>query len=135
MASSTSKLYSNNGRHSEYDLECFFTANFDIRTLARELKSVNSKWFVLGIHLGVQYSDLQKIKQTYLAASVEDLLIHVLYSWLRSNPSSSWSNVITALRDLNETILADELESSYTTESNSYTFCVLMYIIMCLLLL
>ena len=88
----------------------FCTANFDIKTLALKLKSVSSRWFALGIRLGVQLSDLRKIQQTYSTASVDDLLIHMLYSWLRSNASCSWSDVIAALRDLDENRLADELE-------------------------
>ena len=111
----------------------FCTANFDIKTLARELKSVSSRWFVLGIHLGVQHSDLRKIQQTYPTASVDDLLIHMLDSWFRSNTCCCWRDVITALRELNETRLADELESSYPTEGNLNTFCVLMSISLLLL--
>ena len=79
---------------------------------------MNARWFVLGIQLGVQHSDLEGIQQSHPAASVEDLLIHMLVCWIRSNTTSSWSDVITALREMNETRLADELESSYTTESN-----------------
>ena len=43
-------------------------------------------------------------------------MIHMLDSWLKSDTSYSWSDVITALRDIHENTLADELESS-TIES------------------
>lgn len=68
---------------------------------------------MLGEHLGVQRSILDEIRNEYSTASVEEQMIHMLACWMKSGASFSWSDIITALRCINENTLADELHSEF----------------------
>ena len=84
-----------------------------VNLLARELNSVHNRWFELGTHLDVSYSDLQEIKQNISTAGTGELMIHMLDKLHRYNRHSLWISIIAALRIIKETKLADDLEAKY----------------------
>ena len=74
---------------------------------------MHNRWFELGTLLAVSYSDLQEIKQNNPTAGTGELMIHMLDKLHRSNSPCPWINIITALRVIKETKLADDLEAKY----------------------
>ena len=48
-------------------------------------------------------------------------MIRMLDSWLKSSTSCSWNDVITALRVINETTLADGLELQLSTTDEQHS--------------
>ena len=91
-----------------------------MKVLTGELKSVQNRWFELGIRLDVQYSVLKAIKKNENADTTAGLqMIHMLQHWLQSNPSCSWSAVIEGLREIDENALAETLASNYGSTDQS----------------
>ena len=97
--------------------------SLDVKVLTRELKSVQKRWFELGLRLGVRYSVLKAIKnheneRSDLRAGPQ-MIRHMLQYWLKSNPSCSWSIIIKGLREIDEFVLARTLESKYLPTDQS----------------
>lgn len=68
-------------------------------------------WFLLGIHLGVPLSDLQKIRQQY-SENVDQCKTEMLITYSkRSEPS--WADIVEALRKCGERALAARLARRY----------------------
>ena len=101
-----------------------------------ELKSVQNRWFELGICLGIHYRVLEAIKNEHSDPTAGLQMIHMLQYWLQSNPSCSWSAVIEGLIEIDEIVLAENLSSTYgSTDQNLESpgkYITLILIITCL---
>ena len=95
-------------------------ASLDVKLLSRELKSVQSRWFELGIRLDVPDSVLNEIKNEHRTAGLQ--MIHMLRHWLKSNPSCSWDTIIEGLREIDENVLAETLASTHGSTDQSLDF-------------
>ena len=85
-----------------------------MRIICDELGSVETKWFKIGVQLGIPRSKLQEFKKE------DDPLSAVVDYWLRGNvPESdvpiSWESIVKALRSVSvgEPGLADRITLKY----------------------
>ena len=94
-------------------------ASLDVRLLTLELKSVQNRWFELGIRLDAQYSVLKGIKNEHTDTTAGLQMIHMLQYWLLSNLSCSWSTIIEGLKEIDENALVETLASTYGSTDQS----------------
>ena len=90
----------------------FFAVKPDVKTLCNELVSV-SDWRKLGLYLGVQDYELDKIKRSYPSEDCDGWKQKIFSLWLRHTPSSSWRDVVRALQQMGENTLAETLKQKY----------------------
>ena len=70
-----------------------------------------SDWHTLGIQLDLTTSQLKDIDVTYHAHGVDRLKTEMFDLWLKSSPDASWTNLITALRAMDEERVASDIEA------------------------
>ena len=92
-------------------------ADYSLPTLQRlleELKDVDN-WFVFGIFLGVPEKQLQKIESTHRGeiAWIERCKIDMLQYWLDNNVTASWKDVVQALKQTDQLVLAETVKQKY----------------------
>ena len=83
-----------------------------LQRLLEELKDVDN-WFVLGIFLGIPVKQLQKIESSYRQGEVERCKIDMLQYWLDNNVTPSWKDVVRALEQTNQLVLAETVKHKY----------------------
>ena len=64
---------------------------------------------------------LDGINVTYHAYGVERLKSEMFDAWLKSSPSASWSDLISALESMNEHRLASDIAALYSLGHQSLT--------------
>ena len=74
-----------------------------------ECESVND-WNMLGTQLDLTPSQLNNIHVTYHAYGVDRQKQEMFKVWLKSSPNASWTDLITALRNMDENRVANEIE-------------------------
>ena len=79
--------------------------------LLEELKDVD--WFLLGIFLGVPLKQLHRIESSYRQGVVERCKIDMLQYWLDNNVSASWKDVVRALEQTDQIVLAVTVKQKY----------------------
>ena len=98
----------------------FFLA-LDLRKVINELDSVVSKWFQIGIQLGVSESRLHQIEADHRTS--DRCLSEVIIFWLNGNTNAdiTWESLITALEasGVNEKGLAKSLIQKYGVATKS----------------
>jgi len=79
-----------------------------LRTLQNELHSICTKWYSLGIQLGIAIGTLERINQD-CREDAGLCLVKVLNEWLKNKPS--WKGLVCALRSpaVDEESLADNI--------------------------
>ena len=85
----------------------------DIATLCNELTGI-SDWFTLGLNLGVPHHQLEEVRRNYY--SVEGLGAcrrETLVLWLQRTPNASWGDMVGALQQIGENIVAERIEQKY----------------------
>ncbi len=88
----------------------------DLIVLLRAGYSARTKWYNVGLELGVQRDTLDSIRDQF--DDPIDCLCEVLRLWLRGiSPRASWRGLVDALRSciVGEEKLASELEAKYCT--------------------
>ena len=70
-----------------------------------------SDWHTLGILLDLTTSQLKDIHVTYHAHGVDRLKTEMFDVWLKSSSNASWTNLITALRAMDEERAASDIEA------------------------
>ena len=85
----------------------------DLSIILNELNSVASKCFALGLQLGVEYPQLEKIEHDY--SKCEDRLCVIIAKRLKQESLLTWHDIVRALRSdiLKENRLANEIENRY----------------------
>ena len=85
-----------------------------MKNLSSELSTV-SKWYQLGIKLGLQPSQLRQIEQEVPTdiESIDRRRIEVVDLWLQSTPGASWRHIVAALREMGELTTAERIEWKY----------------------
>ena len=80
------------------------------------LKAVISvtDWHGLGMHLDLTMSQLRRIEMTYHIHGVERMKAEMFNVWLKSSPSASWSDLISALKSMNEHRVASDIAAHYS---------------------
>ena len=83
-----------------------------LQQLLKELKTVDN-WFIFGVYLGVPHSQLKKIKLSYHSEEIELCKVDLLQYWLDNNVSASWKDVIRALEQTDQLVLAATVKQKY----------------------
>ena len=81
------------------------------KTLAFELKAVTADWYRLGLNLGLETSELNKVQQDYHGSDQQ--MLQTLDLWLRRTPDASWLNVVSALETMGENRVATNIRQKY----------------------
>ena len=82
--------------------------DLSVKNLLTSCKNATD-WYMLGIHLDLTPSQLNDIHVTYHAHGVERLKSQMFDVWLKSSPDASWTDLITALRAMDENTIASEI--------------------------
>ena len=89
----------------------------DLRVLLSELFPVRTKWYDIGLMLGVPVDRLESIQSDTndMGASLRQMFVYALRS---GNPELTWKHIIDALESVvvSEESLADALSGKYCTE-------------------
>ena len=89
-----------------------------VQTLLTELADIPD-WFMLGIYIGVEASQLHKIQANFPNVSCDRYKAELFHMWLRDGRNCSWATVIKALKDMGENKLADKLRKKFHSECMS----------------
>ena len=101
--------------------------DLSVKHLLTACKSVTD-WYTLGIHLDLTPSQVDDIHMTYHAHGVNRLKTEMFKVWLKSSPDASWTDLITALRAMDENTIASEIQAGKhentvdTRQSETTTF-------------
>ena len=90
-----------------------------MKNLSSELSTV-SKWYQLGIKLGLQPSRLHQIEQE-VPTDIDRRKIEVVDLWLQSTPGASWRHIVTALREMGDVTIAERIELKYVKGTRGMT--------------
>ena len=71
-------------------------------------------WHTLGLKLNLTMSQLEDIRVTYHVYGLGVLKARVFDAWLKSSPSASWSDLISALKSMNEHRVASDIAARYS---------------------
>ena len=96
----------------------------DIATLCDELTGI-SDWFTLGLNLGVPYHLLKEVRSVYSVKGLGACRQETLVLWLQRTPSASWRDVVGALRQMGENIVAERIEQKYIVSASKLQCCML----------
>ena len=80
-----------------------------MRYLNKACKRV-TKWHSLGIQLDIPVEQLDSIEKTYHMQGSDRLKTEMFNKWLKRSPNASWTDLITALRDIDEVTVANDIE-------------------------
>ena len=86
------------------------TEVLNARKLSSELNAVD-RWYQLGINLSLQPYELNKIERDCRGS--ERRMLQMLDLWLRRTPNASWGNVVSALLQMGEDRVADNICQKY----------------------
>ena len=95
------------------------TGKPDVRGLSNSLVDV-SDWHQLGIKLGIPSSELNRIEKDYQGNDRQKT--ETFISWLKRTPRASWSDVVSALRQMGENTVAESVRQHYIASKLMYTF-------------
>jgi len=90
-----------------------------VKNLSSELSTV-SKWYQLGIKLGLQPSRLHQIEQE-VPTDIDRRKIEVVDLWLQRTPEASWRHIVTALREMGDVTTAERIELKYVKGTRGTT--------------
>ena len=94
---------------------CMHMTDLPIPTLKELLKELSKveKWFMLGIFLDVPVDQLEKIESSHQQRELERCMIDMLKYWLNNNVNASWKDVVRALEQINQLVLAATVKQKY----------------------
>lgn len=98
---------------SELEVKEWLTPD-DIKVVRSAIYEVRSKWFDIGLELGITVNTLESIKKDN--DDVNSCFREMLVYWLKMvDPKPSWSTLIHALREptIHENALADTLMQKF----------------------
>ena len=72
-----------------------------------------SDWHNLGLHLDITVRKLKEIDRIYRFDGEERIKAEMLDVWLSSSPDTPWHDLVTALNEIGEKRVAQEVESRY----------------------
>ena len=82
----------------------------DVLTLSSGLATVIN-WHQLGLNLGLPKHELDKIERDYQGNDRQRL--KMLDKWLKQMPSAVWANVVSALKQMGENRVAENIHQKY----------------------
>ena len=80
---------------------------FDLKNVYFEVQDASLKWRLLGIALGVKYTDLERIHVRCLSRGegLDEHLMELLQHWIRTDANASWDALLDALESTPEQAL------------------------------
>ena len=81
------------------------------KNILNAIKDV-ADWKLLGIQLGIKGSKLQEIDANN-SGQIANCRLDLINYWLDSDVSASWQELITALKEIDEHVLAEEIRALY----------------------
>ena len=112
-------LQDTNIKHNYSFIYSLAVTSADISKLARVLHSVRPRWKTFGVALGVKFEAIQSIERTPRRITVEDKMIDMLHEYKavgKREGGKTWSNVVEALRAIDNNALADKFSESLKKE-------------------
>ena len=91
------------------------TSVVNARNLFSELQTV-TRWFQLGINLGLQIHELDNIEHDHIGS--ERRMLQMLYLWLQRAPNAAWGDVVSALQQMGENKVAEGIRQKYIREAS-----------------
>ena len=76
-----------------------------------DLHEIEADWHRIGIHLGVPQCELKKVDKEQ--SEISRKFVDVLQYWLDNEQYPSWDKIVSALKKIQCTNLADNLHSKY----------------------
>ena len=73
----------------------------------------------MAVQLGVEFPTLRQIGQDHLELSVR--ILAAMDNWLSNDQKASWMKVVSALRTIKKSVLADDLERKYCSTTSEFT--------------
>ena len=73
-------------------------------------------WHGLGLQLGLAMSQLEQIEQ-HIVCQMQGpsrLMAEMLNVWLKSSPTASWADLITALKAIGQNKVANDVKAAYS---------------------
>ena len=83
----------------------------NVQQLVIACNEASSRWYLLGLHLNIEPSQLDHIEMDNRTRS--RILLTMFDAWLKRSPSASWSDLITALRAIGEDSVASDIAATY----------------------
>ena len=84
-----------------------------VQNLSTELKPVRTKWFLLGINLGLKKDELDRIKIDFACEGCDRQLLEMSDKWLQCTPNAIWGDVVSALQQIEENRVAEDISRKY----------------------
>ena len=84
----------------------------DIKNLSSELTTITN-WYQLGINLNLQIHELNKIQQDHAHQGNDRQRLEMLALWLRCTPNAVWEDVVSALQQMGENRVAENIRQKH----------------------
>ena len=84
----------------------------NVKNLYSELTTVTD-WYRLGLYLDLKTHELGKIEQNYTNQGCDRRMLVMLALWLRSTPTATWKDVVSALQQMGENRVAENIRQKY----------------------
>ena len=85
----------------------------EVQLMVVHLNTVQDKWFLIGIALGISVSILHTIEQSYPQGGVDRWLVEMIQYWLDSDPAACWERLVRALEQLDLLALAATIKQQH----------------------
>ena len=80
-----------------------------VHQLLKEVSAVD--WDRLGCHLGIDPQKLKELHQTH--REPDSIRLYMFQLWLRREPNASWEDIVTALEDMGENVVAGTVAQNH----------------------
>ena len=84
----------------------------NVKNLSSELTTITN-WYQLGIYLNLQTHELDKIQQDHAHHGNDRQMLEMLALWLRRTPNATWEDVVSALKQMEENRVAENIRQKY----------------------
>ena len=98
------------------------TNALNFKSLCGELQTVTD-WHQLGINLGLKKHDLSKIQQDCAHQGNDQQRLEMLNKWLQRTPHATWEDVVSALAQIGEDRVAENIQQKFIGEESKLWSC------------
>ena len=84
----------------------------NVKNLSSELTTITN-WYQLGLYLNLQTHDLDKIQQDHAYHGNDRQMVEMLSLWLRRTPNAAWRDVVSALQQMRENRVAENIHQKH----------------------
>ena len=95
-------------------VECGMQATdiLNVKNLSSELTTITD-WYQLGVYLNLQTHELDKIQQDHAHQGNDRQRLEMLALWLRCTLNASWEDVVSALQQMGENRVAENVRQKH----------------------